>query len=292
MKIAFVGNWGASPSDLYKWMCRMTPGCSGSWHSLRGTPNPKEADYIVVLEDLPKAMKASKIGMDRIIYSKREPSAISPMKKKFKKSFLCFDFDAYWMLCFWFLDMTYDDLKRLGPPKKSKPLSCILSGKRITRGQKLRVRFANLLAKRMGSSLDVFGRDLAGKIPSKSFRGSLPSKPQDKTLGLRDYSYSFAAENSRQKNYFSEKLSDCLLMWSMPIYWGCPNLKRFFPPCSCCEVDISDEAEVDRVVSMVQKPLSGSQLDIIEEARNRILDQYSLWPSIYNQMLKRGVLSS
>lgn len=35
-------------------------------------------------------------------------------------------------------------------------------------------------------------------------------------------------ENSRQKNYFTEKLIDCLVTKTVPIYYGCSNIGDFF----------------------------------------------------------------
>lgn len=35
-------------------------------------------------------------------------------------------------------------------------------------------------------------------------------------------------ENSKQKNYFTEKVVDCFITKTVPIYWGCPNIGDFF----------------------------------------------------------------
>ena len=43
-----------------------------------------------------------------------------------------------------------------------------------------------------------------------------------------DYQYSIAIENSRQTHYFTEKLLDCLLTKTIPIYYGCPNIAEYF----------------------------------------------------------------
>jgi len=40
--------------------------------------------------------------------------------------------------------------------------------------------------------------------------------------------FSIAVESSYEKNYFTEKLIDCLLTKTVPIYWGCPNIGDFF----------------------------------------------------------------
>ena len=40
--------------------------------------------------------------------------------------------------------------------------------------------------------------------------------------------FSIAIENSREENYFTEKLLDCLLTQTIPIYYGCPNIRDYF----------------------------------------------------------------
>jgi hypothetical protein len=45
---------------------------------------------------------------------------------------------------------------------------------------------------------------------------------------LKDFQFAVTIENSRQENFFTEKLIDCLIMKTIPIYWGCPNVSEFF----------------------------------------------------------------
>ena len=40
--------------------------------------------------------------------------------------------------------------------------------------------------------------------------------------------YHIAVENAQWNNYFTEKILDCFLMRTMPLYWGCPNLGEYF----------------------------------------------------------------
>uniref|UniRef100_A0A6C0B681 Fucosyltransferase C-terminal domain-containing protein n=1 Tax=viral metagenome TaxID=1070528 RepID=A0A6C0B681_9ZZZZ len=49
-----------------------------------------------------------------------------------------------------------------------------------------------------------------------------------KDILFLDYQFSLVIENSRQKNYFSEKLIDCLITKTIPVYWGCPNISDWF----------------------------------------------------------------
>jgi hypothetical protein len=40
--------------------------------------------------------------------------------------------------------------------------------------------------------------------------------------------FSVEIENTREKNYFTQKLLDCLAAKTIPIYWGCTNISDFF----------------------------------------------------------------
>lgn len=45
---------------------------------------------------------------------------------------------------------------------------------------------------------------------------------------LFDYQFHICIENSRQVNYFTEKIVDALITKTIPVYWGCPNIGNFF----------------------------------------------------------------
>lgn len=59
--------------------------------------------------------------------------------------------------------------------------------------------------------------------------GDNPFLEFDSKTGLfEEFEFSIVVENSQQENYFTEKLIDCLLTKTIPIYWGCPNISEFF----------------------------------------------------------------
>lgn len=45
---------------------------------------------------------------------------------------------------------------------------------------------------------------------------------------LFEYKHSLVVENCKNNNWFTEKLIDCFLCKSIPIYWGCPNIDEYF----------------------------------------------------------------
>jgi hypothetical protein len=94
---------------------------------------------------------------------------------------------------------------------KSKNLSIIASHKRKMPGQELRHEVIRRYGERFDAVLGGGYRWIENKIE-----------------GLREYRYSMAIENCRQNYYFSEKLIDCLMSGTVPIYWGCPSIGLFF----------------------------------------------------------------
>ena len=93
--------------------------------------------------------------------------------------------------------------------EKNKLVSIIASQKNITIGHKLR---HSIIA--TDKTLDLFGRGY---------------RPIDnKITALKDYMFSVIIENSTTKNYFSEKIIDCLITGTVPVFWGCENIADFF----------------------------------------------------------------
>ena len=50
----------------------------------------------------------------------------------------------------------------------------------------------------------------------------------NKEEGLKDYCFSFAIENSVEPGYFTEKILDCFLTGTIPIYYGDPSIQETF----------------------------------------------------------------
>lgn len=52
--------------------------------------------------------------------------------------------------------------------------------------------------------------------------------PTDSKKWLYDSMFNIAIENTAQENYFSEKIIDCFMTETVPIYIGCPNIGDYF----------------------------------------------------------------
>jgi glycosyltransferase involved in cell wall biosynthesis len=97
---------------------------------------------------------------------------------------------------------------------KSKHISFITSNKVMTEGHRFRVGCAQKI-------IDL-------RIPNVDFYGVGLREIQGKIEGLKDYKFSIAIENGVHDNYFTEKILDCFLTGTIPIYRGCPNIGEFF----------------------------------------------------------------
>ena len=93
---------------------------------------------------------------------------------------------------------------------KTKMFSIIASGKRVLTGHNLRHRIIE---------------DSEGKIDTF---GNGYTYIKDKIEGLKDYRYHFTIENCKRDYWFTEKLIDCFITGTIPIYWGCPSIGKFF----------------------------------------------------------------
>ena len=65
-------------------------------------------------------------------------------------------------------------------------------------------------------------------IPVINNNPYLPEGCSHKIELFKDAQFSLVIENSQLSNYFTEKLCDCLITKTIPIYYGCPNISEYF----------------------------------------------------------------
>ena len=88
---------------------------------------------------------------------------------------------------------------------------------------KQRTDFAKLILQ-SDLDIDIYGNnwDTSG-INDQRIKGPILNKKD----ALLDYEFSIAIENSVETNYFTEKITDCVLTDTTPIYYGCENISQF-----------------------------------------------------------------
>ena len=66
-------------------------------------------------------------------------------------------------------------------------------------------------------------------IPEITINPLIPKEPlSSKYILFEKYQYHIVIENTRELNCFSEKLIDCLITKTIPIYYGCENIGEYF----------------------------------------------------------------
>ena len=128
--------------------------------------------------------------------------------------------------------------------------SLIASAKRSQPGHRLRHAVVEW-ARGTGAEIEIMGR------------GYRPFS--DKAEGLAPYRYSVVIENVREPGYFSEKLVDALLCGTVPIYWGAPDIGRFFD--TRAMVICEDLADVQRAVAAMSEADFAARREAVEAMR-------------------------
>lgn len=143
-------------------------------------------------------------------------------------------------------------IQELGIHPKTREVSAISSGKRMTEGHRQRLAFLERYRERF----DLFGN---------SFR-HLPRKE----LGLNDYRFSVAIENGSYATYFTEKILDCFATGTIPIYRGAPDIAEHFDPNGILFIDADGSFDFDAL----SEELYVSRLDAVRENFERVARDY------------------
>jgi hypothetical protein len=94
--------------------------------------------------------------------------------------------------------------------EKTKLVSLLVSNQNLTEGHQLR----HIVMRDLNGYADVYGRSI--------------NPFDDKMVPLKDYAFSITIENISRDNFFTEKLIDCFATGTIPIYWGMPNIGKYF----------------------------------------------------------------
>lgn len=168
----------------------------------------------------------------------------------------------------WSLNMSHFELNSQAfRDEKNDAIVMISSNKRYFSGHILRLRVRDWILKNQ-SNVNLYGR------------GHNPFEKKEKVLS--HFKYSIEVENILKNDYWTEKLSDCFLMNTLPIYQGCPNLTKYFPEDSFINATGCTPSEtVALAQSAVRDREWERRQDALAEAKRLVLEKYSLFPTIF-----------
>ena len=173
---------------------------------------------------------------------------------------------------------SWDFLAAAPPPEKRITLGIVTSELRSLQGQQARLRFLEAIDA-SGIEYALWGRG-EGLRRFRGYRGFAFRKWD----ALAQCRYSVVMENSVSPWYWSEKIADALLSWTLPLYHGCPRIDRFLPTESFIPIDISDPECVERVRATLRADPYAARLQAIATARKVLLERENLYAFIDREL--------
>jgi len=104
------------------------------------------------------------------------------------------------------------------PLEKRDQITYLMSSKIYTNAHRLRF----MILRRLGDRKQIG--------PFEFFMHRSPPRVPSKDPFYANAKFNIACENQIINNMFTEKLLDCFTSRTVPIYFGCPNLEKYFDP--------------------------------------------------------------
>ena len=152
---------------------------------------------------------------------------------------------------------------------------CITSAKAFLPGHNVRLNFI----KNSKDKIDLYGRGI--------------KEVESKLDVLHNYAFALAIENNVSKNdyYFTEKLVECIITGTIPIYYGCPNVDKFFDIRGI--LTFNTQEELNNILDNLNEEKYNSMLKYAkanyEKAKKEfVLDNDSLYELHLKNIIKDG----
>ena len=153
---------------------------------------------------------------------------------------------------------------------------CVTSSKAFLPGHNVRLNFI----KNSKDKIDLYGRGI--------------KEVESKLDVLHNYAFALAIENNVSKNdyYFTEKLIECIITGTIPIYYGCPNIDKFFDTRGI--LTFNTQEELDNILDNLNEEKYNSMLKYAKANYNKaikefVLDNDSLYELHLKNIIKDGI---
>lgn len=163
---------------------------------------------------------------------------------------------------------SYEKALNYAMPMKEKTISIISSLKHRIKYHRRRIKFMNAAKKYLGNILDCYGREI--------------NPVNDKLEAIAKYKYHIVIENSRHKNYWTEKLTDAWAGYALPIYFGDPDILSQVPDKNGLEVINIDDipGALKRVREIIDSDIYYSRLEAIKRCRQWALKESNRYEKV------------
>lgn len=148
---------------------------------------------------------------------------------------------------------------------KTKLVSMMSSSKNMGGGHQYRLDWV----KKLRGKLDLYGRGF--------------NNINKKEEALNDYMFSITIENDSYETYWSEKILDCFVSGTIPVYHGSPDIGDYFNMDGI--IVLTDDFDV----SQLTPELYHSKMEVIKDNYNRALQYNIIEDNIYTEWIKKRV---
>ncbi|CAB5079458.1 hypothetical protein D3OALGA1CA_498 [Olavius algarvensis associated proteobacterium Delta 3] len=259
-------------------LLRQTPGQSGMWDGIRFVLDPvPTCDYLVVLNNRMKTDTQVRCPPGHVWALMQEPYEpgftdwLIERHDHFDRVFTHHipGEDPRYVRCPpaipWHVNKTFDELVAAPIPQKTQRLSWIVGDAMDLPGHFKRRLFLEKLLQDGEIDLELYGKAIR--------------YIEDKWDGLAPFKYSLAIENAVSQDLWTEKIADCFLSWTVPFYYGCPNILEYFPKEALVIIDIDRPAEsLEKIKQVMAAGYWEKHMPALEEARRRLLYDYQMFP--------------
>lgn len=278
ISVAVLHNW----SDFELSLKHLTPNGDGVWGEVSFGPYGavKNPDFVLVLNSIATRWKLLRLPPERLWFGSSEApndvhtawnegqgkrsTTVTVAKKTLQSSTGKSYIQSPPVCVTWWVNKDYQELSKTQNVSKRHDLSWVTSNFSNLEGHRTRLKFLNQLKNRI--DFDLFGRGF--------------SPIDDKWDALAPYRYSIAFENTIAPHYFTEKLMDCFVSHTMPIYFGAPNIANYFPEKAIVVIDPSDPDVFKKIKDVVASNLWLERMPYILEAKQLVLNKYNVFAQL------------
>jgi hypothetical protein len=128
----------------------------------------------------------------------------------------------------------------------------------------------------------VFFRSVNVKDPRLA---NNPTFGENKNEIFETFQFAVTIENSRQVNYFTSKLTDCLVTKTIPIYWGCPNISEYYDTTGW--IFFESAAELSVKIREIPPDYYSRYTDVIEKNYQTALGYCDFYSNLERQAMNK-----
>lgn len=120
------------------------------------------------------------------------------------------------------------------------------------------------------------------QLPHIKDYGGNPLLGTSKMPLFEEFKFAIVIENTRECNCFSEKIMDCILTKTIPIYWGCSNIDKFFDISGWIILETGTVEELSSKITKLSDDYYDNYKHIIDKNFTEALKYVDMYDNINN----------